>query len=326
MVSSRITSPYAGVHVLVLGAAGFIGRWVARALSRQQAKLHLVVRNRASALETFKRYQIHGIPVEADLANPTAVRDLIRFIRPTVTFNLAAYGTDQSDLDETLAYQINARLVLVLTQVLSSQNSFKWEGQTLVHVGSHLEYGSIGGDLSEDSIALPTSVYGRSKLKGTQLLVQSCNEYGVRGTAARLFSVYGYGEHEGRLTSTLLRASETTGPVDLRSGDEQRDFTYVEDVADGLLRLGLSTTDFGQVVNLATGQLTSERKFVETAASLLGLASDRLNFGSLAPLPPKMQHAPVSIAKMVRLTGWMPTTTTEQGLCKTLVHREQLLA
>lgn len=320
----RITNPYAGAHILVLGAAGFIGRWVARALTCRQTHLHLVVRNYASASEIFRQYGVKGELIEMDLRDTERVRELIRTVKPQLTFNLAGYGVDRTEQDEIAAYQINAQLVFCVTQVLSSLSPSSWQGQTIVHVGSALEYGAIGGNLAEDSIPDPTTVYGRSKLAGTELFVQFCKEYGVRGTAARLFTVYGCGEHERRLTPTLLRAAKTTGPIDLTMGNQKRDFTYVEDVAEGLLKLGLTTNDFGNVVNLATGRLTSVRNFVERASSVLDISAARLNFGALTPHTQEMQHAPVSIAKLADLTGWVPKTTIELGFRKILAFQNQM--
>ncbi len=315
-------SPYAGRRVLVLGAAGFIGRWVARAFSNHQAHLYLVVHDYAKALEIFERYEIKGTPIQADLANTEIVRNLIKTIRPDITFNLAGYGIDRRERNEKTAYQINAYLILTLCQALCSSPS-SWRGQTLVHAGSALEYGSIGGNLAEDSIPHPTTLYGRSKLAGTQMLLQCCQTYGVRGISARLFTVYGPGEHESRLSPTLIHSAKTTEPIHLTKGNQKRDFTYVEDVAEGLLRLGLVPTEFGQVVNLATGQLTSVQSFVETAASILKISSERLNFGVLPPLDGEMHHAPVSIVKLVQFTQWMPKTTITQGIYKTIAFLEQ---
>lgn len=320
----RSTNPYAGAHVLVLGAAGFIGRWVARELSCRDTRLYLVVRDRAGAAEIFRQYGVKGKLIEVDLRDTAMVRELIRTVKPQLTINLSGYGVDRDERDETTAWQINTQLVVTITQALSSLYPSSWQGQTMVHVGSALEYGSIGGNLAEDSIPEPTTLYGHSKLAGTELFAQFCKEYGVRGVVARLFTVYGCGEHAGRLTPTLLHAAKTTGPIDLTAGNQKRDFTFVQDVAEGLLRLGLTTTDFGQVVNLATGQLTSVRNFVERAAAVLDISADRLNFGALAPLAHEMHHDPVSIAKLAALTNWVPGTTIEQGFLEMLEFQNQL--
>jgi nucleoside-diphosphate-sugar epimerase len=310
---------YSSVRVVVLGASGFIGRWVARSLCGRDADVCLVVHHRAAAEPIFSRYSIRGDILELDLRESRTVQDLYRKIKPSITFNLAGYGVDRTERDEKTAYQINAHLVKVLCQIVTETRDAEWMGQDLVHVGSALEYGEIGGNLSEDSTPNPTSLYGKSKLAGTRYLTSCCQAQGIRGLTARLFTVYGPGEHQGRLLPSLLETAKSGQPLRLTAGTQKRDFTYIEDVAEGLLRLGLSTTQPGEAVNMATGQLTSVRSFTETAARILGIPDDRLEFGSLPTRAEEMDHAPVSVERLQRITGWVPSTSIAEGIRNTQV-------
>lgn len=106
--------------------------------------------------------------------------------------------------------------------------------------------------------------------------------------------------------------------VPLTAGDQKRDFTYVEDVADGLLRLGLAAAKAGEIVNLASGHLTSVRSFAETAARILNLPHDGLKFGSIPTRPEEITHAEVELARLRRLTAWIPPTGIPEGIRKTV--------
>ncbi|UCC53279.1 MAG: SDR family oxidoreductase [Anaerolineaceae bacterium] len=152
-------------------------------------------------------------------------------------------------------------------------------GQDVVHVGSALEYGSISGKLSEDSKPNHTTLCGISKLAGIHALATCCQIHGIKGLTVRLFTVYGPGEHPGRLLPSIMDAAGTGNSLSLTPGRQRRDFTYVEDVAEGLLCLGLSEAKSGEIVNLATGTLTSVRDFAETEARILGISRDALKFG-----------------------------------------------
>jgi|SRR5581483_7074999 UDP-glucose 4-epimerase len=322
MIINDYRTLYAGTRVMVTGAAGFIGRWVARTLSKHGAIVYPVVRNRTTARVIFERYEITAEPIGADLEDTEQIRELVTALKPEVIFNLVGYGVDRTERDERTAYRLNAQVGFTLCQVLSSQSSSLGRGQALVHVGSALEYGFFDGDLTEDVEPHPTTLYGKSKLLGTQLIAQCCSAYGVRGIVARLFTVYGPGEHEGRLLPTLLRAAKTQEPIALTTGEQERDFTYVEDVAEGLLRLGATQTGWGEIVNLASGQLTSVRKFAETAAELLDISSERLVFGARPPLPEEMHHGVVSTQRLVDLTGWRLPTQIREGICRTCEFEE----
>ena len=138
---------------------------------------------------------------------------------------------------------------------------------------------------------------------------------------ARLFTVYGPGEHSGRLLPSLIHAAEAGTAIDLTEGSQERDFTYVEDVAEGLLRLAESDFEPGEVVNLATGRLTSVREFVLTAAEELGLSDEQLRFGALSTRDEEMAHAPVSVDRLAELLGWLLPTSVREGIRKTRSHR-----
>jgi nucleoside-diphosphate-sugar epimerase len=140
----------------------------------------------------------------------------------------------------------------------------------------------------------------------------------MKGLTARLFTVYGPGEHEGRLLPSLLETAKTGKPLRLTAGQQRRDFTYVEDAADGLLRLGLSASEPGEVVNLATGTLNSVRAFAGIAADELEIPPDKLQFGAIPVRGEEMKHSEVSVKRLLLLTSWIPPTTITQGIQKTV--------
>lgn len=308
---------YRAARAVVFGAAGFIGRWVARALCSRGAHLTLMTRNRSDADAVFARYGVHGDVVEFDLQQADLVEERLRQIRPSIVFNLAGYGVDPSEQDEHMAYRINADFVETLSRAVAATRDPTWKGLDIVHVGSALEYGPIGGNLSEDSAPRPATIYGRSKLAGTNLLSRFCKTEGIAGLTARLFTVYGPGEHPGRLLPSLLQIARTGGSLPLTAGAQTRDFTYVGDVADGLVRLGVAPARPGEILNLATGRLTSVREFAVTAAKILHIDESRLMFGSIPTRPAEMIHSDVTLARLRQLVDWLPPTGILAGIGQT---------
>lgn len=307
---------YAGVRVLVTGAAGFIGRSVAGRLTEQGADLHLVVRDAAQARAVFERWGVHGAVVSADLADPADVAARVHAARPDVVFNLAGYGVNPAERARTTARDINSHLPAVLALAMADVPVGAWPGRRLVHVGSALEYGAASGDLVESTPEQPTTVYGTTKLMGTRAVIQACRQHGLPGIVTRLFTVYGPGEVEGRLLPTLLRARQHNEPIPLTNGLQRRDFTFVADVADGLLRVGALAGELPPLVNIATGTLTTVRAFTEEAARVLGVGAHRLQFGALPTRPEEMRHEPVTIERLRALTGWQPRTDIPTGIAR----------
>ena len=303
-----------GRRVLVLGADGFVGRWVARALTAAGADLHLSVLDPAAATGVFSAYGVQGEVHGTDLTDLRALIVLLDAVRPAVTFNLAGYGVARHERDERLAKALNSELPGALAHVLNRFNDLEWDGTSLIHVGSALEYGEVGGDLVEDGPAIPTTLYGRTKREGTQALAYTCQGSGLPGVTARLFMLYGPGEHPGRLLPTLIEAARTGTDVPLTEGRQRRDFTYVADAAEGLLRLAVKKVPLGAVCNLATGVLTPVRDFALTAADVLGLDPERLRFGEAPTRAEEMEHDPVNVDRLEAWSGWRPTISPREGV------------
>lgn len=309
---------YRGVRVLVLGGSGFIGRQVARQLGFAGASLHLGSRSPGRIADELARLGLTGIPLQTDLSRPGAGAELIRSVGPSITFNLAGYGVDPAERDPGVAEQINHTLVAELAEAAGATGNADWPGQNLVHAGSAAEFGATTGSLGEDTKPEPSSLYGRTKLGGTDAVIRATAAGTVRGIPVRLFTVYGPGERSGRLLPALIAAARSGHDLPLTAGEQRRDFTYVEDVAEGLLRLGLVAGQAPGPVNLATGRLESVRRFAERAATVLGLPAARLRFGALPGRPDELAHGAVSIARLRALCDWVPATTIEEGVRRTV--------
>lgn len=325
MTSATTLRAYSGVRVVVLGASGFIGRWVARSLSESGADLHAVVRNPVDARRMFTAYEIEAEVHEVDLSDLEGTCALLKRLEPAVVFNLSGYGVDpgeKSEASERLAGIMNVELPGAVAETLATIPAGAWAGRRVIHAGTVFEYGNIGGHLEETSATNPTGLYGRSKLAGTNRLTGICQAHGLPGLTARLCQVYGPGEHPGRLLPLLIEARRHARPLTLSVGTQRKDFTYVADVAEGLLRLGLTAGRPGEVVNLATGRLATVREFVEMAAHLLRLDAGRLKFEK--PLPDnELQHLEVAINRLRELTCWEPATDVADGIRRTLDFLER---
>lgn len=305
---------YRNRRTLVLGAGGFIGRWVARQLSAAGAELTLAVRDPQAAAALLPRYEIRGSIRPVDLEQHGEAGNLIAAVRPDIVFNLAGYGVDRSEQLAARAQRVNTELVGELLDALSARPASGWGGLGLVHAGSALEYGDVGGNLDEASRPNPTTQYGWTKLAGTELVAEAVATGSLAALTARLFTVYGPGEHEGRLLPSLLQGAVSDGLIPLTAGTQQRDFTYVADVAEGLLRLGLLPEPTYSIVNLATGKLHQVKDFVMEAARVLHIDPNRLGFGLLPSRPDDMRHSEVHTTRLHQLLGWGPQSDLAGGI------------
>jgi nucleoside-diphosphate-sugar epimerase len=312
--SSAIETAYRGVPALVLGASGFIGSWTARALHGRGATVIVSARNAQRAREAFAPFGWSPRIEVADLAEPGAVTRLITSTRPAIVFNLAGYGVDRSERDPALMTQLNSSLTLELCEALATPSGVSWTGVRLVHSGSAAEYGPVEGTIVETSAERPISDYGRTKLEGTRLLQRSCLASGLNAVVARLFTVYGPGDYPGKILNALMCAAKTGERLEMTGGRQRRNFTHVGDVAEGLLRLGVSAPRPGEVVHLAGAFVVPVREFAETAAAVIGLDPALLHFGALPDRDDEMWHGEVDCARLQALISWTPRTGIRDGI------------
>jgi len=310
---SKSLAPYADIPVLVLGASGFLGRWTARALTRAGARVVAGARDPEQFAAGLHRWEIVADVRAFDALDPDRVSQLVETTRPAVVFNLVGYGVDRREEDERLLDHLNAAFPASLARVVAASTARDWPYQRLVHVGSALEYGLADGVLSESTTPRPHTSYGRSKLAGTTALADVGRLTGCPCVTARVFTAFGAGEHAGRLLPSLMAARDGR-VVTLSVGSQSRDFVYAEDVAEGLLRLGISRARPGEAVNLATGSLASVGTFVRVAASLLGLSPGQLSFGAESIRSDEMRIAGVDMDRLRALTGWLPDADLESAV------------
>lgn len=178
-------------------------------------------------------------------------------------------------------------------------------GLRVVGVGSCLEYGRGGGPYGETDPAAPHAPYARCKSDLFQLF-QGHPSF----TWARLFHLFGAGEHGARLVPTVLRGLENRQPVSLLPGHIRRDWLTVEEAAAGLALLVRQTP--GGAFNLCAGESWSLQEFLEPTANLFG-GVDLLHFGA-RPLPHPDEEWLTGDATRIQSLGFRPSLPAPEAL------------
>ena len=286
---------------LVAGGNGFIGSRVVDSLLLLGAQEVVIVGQGVSRTkDTHVRY------VVCDLCRDESVEIVAKMGTFDYIFNVVGV-TDQRmpHPNPVELFDANVRTLIHLTQ------GIVWESvRGAVHVGSNIEYGLQPIPHHEDLKLLPTNIYGWSKASAS-LYAQTMAKSGfAKWCVARPFFAYGPGKQTGLIPQLIKTLSEGK-PCTVFN--HTRDPVYVDDVAEGLIRLAVCPNAQGEIVNICTGKEIPIRKIAELIQRKIGKGS--IVFES-ENRPGDLLQSCGSITKLKILTAWSPATNLSQGLEK----------
>ena len=299
---------------LVTGGAGFIGSHLAEELVRRGHRVRV-----ADSLVTGNRRNLEHLPqvefLEGDLAEMTfaaravadceyvlhqaAIPSVPRSVKDPVTSNRA-------NVDGTLNVLVASRDAGV---------------RRLVFAGSSSAYGDTPTlPKHEEMPTRPLSPYALQKVIGEQYLQMFTRLYGLETVSIRYFNVFGprqdptsaYSGVISVFASALLR---NRPPTIFGDGEQTRDFTYVANVVDGVLRACEAPRASGQVINVATGGRISLNQLFETMKRLTG-ATVQPVYAENRTGDVRDSQADIRLAR--EILGYEPIVSFEDGLQKTV--------
>lgn len=187
---------------------------------------------------------------------------------------------------------------------------------TFVGAGSQAEYGRCETKLSEKTPAFPENGYGMAKLCAGQMTRLECGRRGMKHVWVRILSVYGPGDGEKTMISSVIRKLLAGERPALTAGEQMWDYLYSEDAASALYLLGDKGRD-GRIYCLGSGQARPLREYIE----LLRDSIDRelaLGFGEIAYGEKQVMYLCADISALTEDTGYVPETDFKAGIRRTV--------
>ncbi len=312
------------MRALVTGGAGFIGSHLVDRLvegGHDVIVIDSLVRgspaNLSGALASG-----HCELIEADVVDAVAGEAVLAG-RPDVVFHLAA----QIDVRASVADPVEDARVNVAGTVGMLEASRRAGVQQVVLASSVAIYGVAPAlPVTERTAAQPLSPYAVSKLAGELYLQQFGLLHGLRGTVLCFGNVYGPrqdAQGEAGVVAIFTDAMLSARPTRVfGDGSNVRDYVYVADVADALVRAGSSRGD-GSRYNIGTGVGTSDLALHGAVAAAVGVRMDP-EFAPARPgdLPAMTLDAAAARAHL----GWTPLTTLDEGLARTAAWTRERLS
>jgi UDP-glucose 4-epimerase len=296
---------------LLTGGAGFIGANLIRHLAAPGVQIRVL-----DNLSGGCRTDLAGLPVEliqGDIRDVNLVNQAMAGVQAAI--HLAAHtNVVESVKTPELNLETNVRGTFNLLQA-SVQN----EVERFIFASTG---GAIVGDVEppvhEDMAPHPISPYGASKLAAEGYCSAFWGSYGLKTVCLRFSNVYGpFSYHKGSVIAKFFRQVQLGEPLTVfGDGEQTRDFIYVGDLCQGIIRALDAPLLFGQAIQLGSGRETSIIKMLGQLREVVG--NHRFPPVKYAPSRPgEVQRNYVNIARAQKYLDFSPATDLRTGLQKT---------
>ncbi len=313
------------MSVLVTGAAGFIGSHVCQALLAQGEQVHGVDNLNAYYDPALKRARLARIEKRAgftfhraDITDAEAMAAAAAAAKPLrAVVHFAAQAGVRHSVEHPMDYvRSNIAGQLVVLEMCRAADGL----EHLVYASSSSVY---GGNTKQpfaitDRVDTPISLYAATKRAGELMGHTYAHLFRIPSTGLRFFTVYGPWGRPDMATYIFTKAIFEGRPIAVYNhGDMRRDFTYIDDIVDGVLRvLARPPADDGsnaphRLYNIGNNTPEPLLRFIGLIEQALGKTAEKI----LLPIQPgDVPENYADIDDMRRDTGFVPRTAIDEGI------------
>lgn len=310
--------------ILVTGVAGFIGHAVAHRLIERGERVLGIDSFNAYYDPALKEARIRTLTVHAefelvrgDIADPSLMRKLVRSNHCTRIVHLAAQAGVRYSLDHPFDYErSNLAGHLSVLEAARAASDFVH----LVYASSSSVYGDrpIGtqGFREDDEVNAPVSLYAATKLACELMSASYAHLYAIPQTGLRFFTVYGPWGRPDMAYFSFTRKILAGEPIEVfGQGAMARDFTYIDDIVDGIIGAldRPPQPNVQRILNIGDSKPVGLLEMIATLESALGVEARKV----MRPMQPGDVTATFAdVSKLNALTGYKPRVMLAEGLSR----------
>jgi UDP-glucose 4-epimerase len=296
---SEFGNRFAKRKVLVTGATGFVGRHLCDALTSLSAQVY--------GLDVAKGVEpnLHRLLI-TDLKDAAVALQVVSEIRPDLIYHLAGLVTAGQDANLVIPMLQNNLVGTV--NLLSVALSVSC--QRVVVAGSSEEIGSTYTD------GVPTSPYGAAKAASTMYAKMFHRLYDLPVVVVRPFMTFGPRQNPTKLVPYVIASLLRNEPPRLNSGKRVVDVLYIMDLVRGFLKVGITPSIEGKVIDLGTGKGILLENLVDVIVKLTGSAA----YPMVEEEAERVEEYPqiADLKQTQQMIDWKPLWSLEQGLIETI--------
>ena len=273
--------------ILVTGGIGFIGHNVVAQLEDlghdvliidNMTDYGIISEDEMSYLIKERTKKIYSVCHPYDIENAIPIDRTFDSFKPDIVIHLASFPRQKVvNSNPSFGARVMIEGLLNLCEAAKRNNIAKF-----VYVSSSMVYGDFADNVSEDAECKPQGMYGIMKLAG-ELLVKEYSDKGEFGcTIIRPSAVYGPCDVEDRVVSKFLLAALRDETIMVNGPEETLDFSYVDDVADGIVAATLSHDTVNKCYNVTRGASRTLLEAAELAVKIAGKGTIQVRDRDLA--------------------------------------------
>lgn len=309
--------------ILITGAAGFIGFHLSKTLLNQNCSIvgydnlndYYDVRLKQDRLAQLLSYENFTF-IEGDLVDKEMLEIQFKGQSFDMVINLAAQAGVRYSIENPETY-IQSNIIGFFNVLECCRH---YPVKHLIYASSSSVYGANKKIpfSTEDKVDHPVSLYAATK-KSNELLAYSYSKlYDIPATGLRFFTVYGpYGRPDMAYFSFTKAIIEGQPIKIFNHGDMYRDFTYIDDIVEGIIKLmpHIPTPDENnaryKVYNIGNNQPEKLMDFVQTLEVCIGKEAKK----EFCPMQPgDVYQTYADVADMMEEVGFKPSTSIQEGL------------
>lgn len=300
------------LKILITGAPGFIGKHLLDKLIKTSYEIACVSLSYDRAF--IEKYGKEVRLFEGNLCDKEFIISSVREFSPDYVFHLAGSKSRTNLVKEfKSSIAVNYLGTLNLFEGLLEVQNLK----LVTIMGTIEEYGRTNSPFREDSLELPNSAYGLSKLSATKLALIFNRQFNLPVTVFRPSIAYGPYQGEEMFIPALIKTLLKQGLFKMTEGNQLRDFIFVEDLIDALIKCIDCMGIVGEVLNIASGT-SIKLKEVALQISQLTKGSKYLKIGELPYRDSEIMDYAIDISKAASVLNWKPQTSLQKGIEETV--------
>lgn len=304
-------------EVVVTGGAGFIGSNLCRTLLEHGAKVTAFDNLYSGKIDFIKDIMDKGLNfVQGDIRDPAALEKATKNCE--AIFHLAAQTSVPFSMENP---KEDCEINVVGT--LNVLEAARKAGARMVFASSCAVYGNPAKKPTPETYPThPIAFYGLTKLLGENYCRFYQETYGLEVVMLRIFNVYGPNCH-GAIYDFLNKLRKTPNKLEvLGTGKQSRDFVYISDMVDALIKAATSPTTAGQAFNIGTGTTTSVTELAKMIIDILGLEDVEIYFTGGQAWAGDMDITLADNNKAANKLQWKPQVSLREGLKKLIKSRK----